>query len=85
MDKHKLFLTTGLFINAVLSFSLLFFYRIVVKQVFERYLSASNGVKKKKAIIYGSDANAIAVANALNSENPGRFKLIGFIDKNNYA
>ncbi|MBL7886955.1 MAG: polysaccharide biosynthesis protein [Flavobacterium sp.] len=83
LDKHKLFLTTGLFINAVLSFCLLFFYRIVVKQVFEKYISASNGVKKKKAIIYGSDANAIAVANALNSENPGRFKLIGFIDKNN--
>ncbi|HLP65551.1 nucleoside-diphosphate sugar epimerase/dehydratase [Flavobacterium sp.] len=83
LDKNKLYLTTGLFINAVLSFSLLFFYRIVVKQVFERYISVPNGVKKKKAIIYGSDANAIAVANALNSENPGRFKLIGFIDKNN--
>jgi FlaA1/EpsC-like NDP-sugar epimerase len=83
LDKHKLFLTTGLFINAVLSFSLLFLYRIVVKQVFEKYMFASNGVKKKKAIIYGSDANAIAVANALNAENPGRFKLIGFIDKNN--
>ncbi|WP_299518418.1 nucleoside-diphosphate sugar epimerase/dehydratase, partial [uncultured Flavobacterium sp.] len=36
-----------------------------------------------RAIIYGSDANAIAVANALKSEIPGRFKLIGFIDKNN--
>lgn len=83
LDKNKLYLTTGLFINAVLSFSLLFFYRIVVKQVFERYISVPNDVKKKKAIIYGSDANAIAVANALNSENPGRFKLIGFIDKNN--
>ncbi len=83
LDKHKLYLTTGLFINAVLSFCFLFFYRIVVKQVFEKYMSASNGVKKKKAIIYGSDANAIAVANALNAENPGRFKLIGFIDKNN--
>lgn len=83
LNKHKLFLTTGLFINAVLSFSLLFFYRIVVKQVFEKYMSAPNGAKKKKAIIYGSDANAIAVANALNAENPGRFKLIGFIDKNN--
>ena len=83
LDKHKLFLTTGLFINAVLSFSLLFFYRIVVKQVFEKYMSVPSGVKKKKAIIYGSDANAIAVANALNAENPGRFKLVGFIDKNN--
>jgi FlaA1/EpsC-like NDP-sugar epimerase len=83
LNKPKLFLTTGLFINVVLSFSLLFFYRIIVKQVFERYMNSSKEVNKKKAIIYGTDANATAVANALNSETPGRFKLIGFIDKNN--
>ena len=35
------------------------------------------------ALIYGSDANATAVANALKSEVPSRFKLLGFIDKNN--
>ncbi|GAA4076252.1 hypothetical protein GCM10022389_22580 [Flavobacterium cheonanense] len=35
------------------------------------------------AIIYGSDANASAVASALKAESPGRFKLVGFIDKNN--
>ena len=35
------------------------------------------------ALIYGSDANATAVASALKSETPGRFKLIGFIDENN--
>ncbi len=83
LNKPKLFLTTGLFINVVLSFSLLFFYRIIVKQVFEKYLTSSKEVTKKKAIIYGTDVNATAVANALNSETPGRFKLIGFIDKNN--
>ena len=34
-------------------------------------------------MIYGSDANSTAVANALKSEIPARFKLVGFIDKNN--
>ncbi len=82
-DKEKLYLTTGAFINALLSFSLLFFYRIIVKQTFEKYFNNIGSEKKVSAIIYGSDANAIAVANALNSEIPGRFKLIGFIDKNN--
>ncbi len=81
--KNKVYLTTGLFINAVLSFSLLFFYRIIVKQVFEKYLTSSGKEQKAKAMIYGTDANAIAVANALNSEVPGRFKLVGFIDKKN--
>lgn len=83
LNKPKLFLTTGLFINLIFSFSLLFFYRIVVKQIFEKYLSVTKDTNRKKAIVYGSDANAIAVANALNSEVPGRFKLIGFIDRNN--
>ena len=82
-DREKLYLTTGAFINALLSFSLLFFYRIIVKQTFEKYFNSIGNEIKVSAIIYGSDANAIAVANALNSESPGRFKLMGFIDKDN--
>lgn len=82
-DKQKLYLTTGAFINALLSFSLLFFYRIIVKQTFEKFFSGAGNETRVNAIIYGSDANAIAVANALKSEIPGRFKLKGFIDKNN--
>lgn len=83
LGKHKVFLTTGIFINSVLSFCFLFFYRIIVKQIFEKLLKEKSHVKKIKALIYGSDSNAIAVANALQSENPGRFSLKGFIDKNN--
>ncbi|WP_442902346.1 polysaccharide biosynthesis protein [Flavobacterium sp.] len=82
-NSEKIFLNTGIFIHAVLSFSLLFFYRVVVKQVFERYFNAVNDTKKEKVLIYGTDANAIAVANALKSEVPQRFKIIGFIDKKN--
>lgn len=83
LDKPKVFLTTGAFINAILSFSFLFFYRIIVKQTYELFISDSNSKKKISAIIYGSDANALAVANALKSEIPTRFNLVGFIDKNN--
>ncbi len=36
-----------------------------------------------KAIIYGTDANAISVANALKFETPSRFKIVAFVDKNN--
>ncbi len=82
-DREKLFLTTGAFINAILSFSFLFFYRIIVKQTFERLFRDVKNTNIYSAIIYGSDANAIAVANALRAENPARFKLVGFIDKNN--
>lgn len=81
--NSKVYLTTGAFINAVLSFSFLFFYRLMVKQIFDRMFTSTTDEHCISAIIYGSDANAIAVANALLSERPGRFKLYGFIDKDN--
>ncbi|WP_306353538.1 polysaccharide biosynthesis protein [Flavobacterium sp. '19STA2R22 D10 B1'] len=85
MTNHgKIFLNTGLFLNFVLSFCALFSYRIMVKQVFERYFNDKKDAKLIRAMIYGSDANAIAVANALRSEVPTRFKLVAFINKNNH-
>jgi FlaA1/EpsC-like NDP-sugar epimerase len=80
---EKVFLTTALFINVVLSFCGLFLYRVVVKQTFELYFSEKSSAKLIRAIIYGTDANAISVANALKSENPTRFKIVGFVDRNN--
>ena len=81
--QEKAFLNSGLFINIVLSFCGLFVYRVIVKQTFELYFTERNDNKLIKAIIYGTDANAISVANALNFETPSRFKIIGFVDKNN--
>ncbi|AWH85141.1 polysaccharide biosynthesis protein [Flavobacterium album] len=76
-----LYLNIGLFINAIFSFTSLFIYRVLIKQFFENYLNSSKSQNLVKAIIYGTDANAIAVANALKSEIPTRFKLVGFVDK----
>lgn len=77
----KLFLTTGLLINFVFSFSALFVYRILIKKIFDNYLTESKNRHLIKALIYGTDANAISVANALLSEVPARFKILGFLDK----
>jgi FlaA1/EpsC-like NDP-sugar epimerase len=79
--KAKLFLSTGLFITYVISFLLLFLFRILVKNFFEKYLQGDDKKHLIKAVIYGADANAISVANALKTEKPGRFKLVAFIDK----
>ena len=81
--KEKAFLNTALFINIVLSFCGLFLYRVVVKQTFELYFMEKTNHKLIKAIIYGTDANAISVANALKFETPSRFKIVAFVDKNN--
>lgn len=79
--NNKFFLTTGLVINGVVSFCFLFFYRIVVKHTFERYFNNKNTDNLTRALIFGSDVNAIALANSLQSESPKRFKVIGFMDK----
>lgn len=78
----KLYLNTGIFINAVLSFFFLFFYRIVVKQTFERYFNVTQENELVPILIYGFNNNAIALANALRSESPARFRLLGFVEKN---
>ena len=81
--QQKAFLNTAFFINIVLSFCGLFLYRVVVKQTFELYFIEKNDTKLIKTIIYGTDANAISIANALKFETPSRFKILGFVDKNN--
>lgn len=80
---QKAFLNTAIFINIVLSFCGLFLYRVIIKQTFELYFLDQGTNKLIRTIIYGTDANAISVANALKFETPSRFKIVGFVDKNN--
>ena len=80
---QKLFLNAQLFICVLLTFCSLMLYRIAVKLVFKHYLIEKEKHKLLPVFIYGADSNAVAVANALNSESPRRFRLLGFVDKYN--
>ena len=79
--QDKILLSAVLFITYVISFLLLFLFRILVKNIFERYLQVADKKHLIRAVIYGSDANAISVANALKTEKPSRFNVIAFVDK----
>lgn len=79
--KNYLFLGVGLVINFGFSFSGLFIYRLLIKYVFDKYIIENKKKSRIRAMIYGSDANAISVASALHSEIPNRFKIVGFVDK----
>ncbi|HNP32730.1 MAG TPA: nucleoside-diphosphate sugar epimerase/dehydratase [Flavobacterium sp.] len=79
--KDRLLLSTGLFITYVISFLLLFLFRILVKNIFETYLQVTDTNQLLKAVIYGADANAISVANALKTEKPARFNVVAFVNK----
>ncbi len=76
----KIYLFPGLILSFVLSFTFLFFFRIAVKFIFENFIVSTNSKELVPTLVYGSDANAIAVANAIKTESPARFKVVGFID-----
>ena len=77
----KVFMSTGLFVNFIISFLLLFLFRILVKNIFESYSRATENNQLINTVIYGADANAISIANALKTEVPARYRVRGFIDK----
>lgn len=78
---QKLFLNTLLVVSVLLTFCSLILYRIVIKMAFKYYLLERQKKVLIPAFIYGVDMNATSVANALNSEHPLRFQVLGFIDK----
>tara|TARA_R100001369_G_scaffold92896_1_gene141066 strand:+ start:77464 stop:79461 length:1998 start_codon:yes stop_codon:yes gene_type:complete len=78
---EKIFLIGSLLINLWISFSLLFLFRLSVKQVYEFYKIVLRGESIKRAVILGADENAISIAGALNIEYPRRFKIVGFLTK----
>ncbi len=78
LNDNKIFLFPGLIISFVLSFAFLFFFRIIVKFAFE--INTTDTKNLIPTVVYGSDANAIAIANAVKSEKPARFKIVAFMD-----
>ena len=81
VHSTKIFLMPELFIHSIISFVLLFLFRIVVKFLFETYVELESKDKIKKIVVFGIDANAFALAKALNSEQPKRYKVVAFIEK----
>ena len=79
----KIFLMPALFLTFLFSFLFLLFFRIVVKVVYQIYLDAGNQNNLENIVIYGTDSNAISLANAINAEYPKRYKLVGFADNSN--
>lgn len=76
---EKIYLVAGLIFYFLVSFSLLFLFRLFVKQVYEYFKRTQRSEKLQKAIIFGADENAISIAGALEIEHPKRFDILGFL------
>ncbi|MDT0647587.1 nucleoside-diphosphate sugar epimerase/dehydratase [Zunongwangia sp. F260] len=81
---RKIFLVGGLIINLWISFSLLFLFRLAVKQVYEYFKTIQKNEDLIRAVILGADENAISIAGALDIEHPRRFKIVGFLTKEDH-
>lgn len=81
---EKIFLVGGLLINLWISFSLLFLFRLGVKQVYEYFKLAHKNEVLIRAVVLGADENAISIAGALDIEHPRRFKIVGFVTKTHH-
>ncbi|MEO2058736.1 MAG: nucleoside-diphosphate sugar epimerase/dehydratase [Mesonia sp.] len=76
--EHKLIVDAGVFIYGFIAYSLLFFFRIVVKRIYE-ILNATQK-PSTKAYILGTSSSDVAMAEGLISQNSGSFDIIGFIN-----
>jgi len=79
--EQEWFMLPELFVYSVISFCGLFLFRILVKQVFEVYFYYVNVDSQINVLVYGTGENAIAIASALRSEKPLRYRVLGFVDK----
>lgn len=79
----NIYLYAALVVNFIISFCLLFVFRIAVKFLFENYLVTSKSDNKIRVVVYGAGNNAVALANAINLESVNKYQVVGFIDKKN--
>ncbi len=80
---NKIFLFPVLLIHFIISFLLLFLFRVGVKFVYEKYIEYGNLGKEQRVVIFGNDSNAVAVANSLNLEQPRKYRVVAFVDNSN--
>ena len=80
---EKIYLVAGLIFYFLVSFSLLFLFRLSVKQLYEYFKATQKNQNLEKAVVFGADENAISIAGALEIEHPKRFDIRGFITNDN--
>ena len=78
---EKIYLLPSLGIDFIITFSALLLFRVFIKVVYENISIYEKNSKAQRAVVYGTDANAISVVTALQSEKIKRFQIVGFIDK----
>lgn len=81
VNGEKIFLTTAIILYMFFSFTLMLFFRIVVKESYQYLRRMNSSSLKKRVVIVGMDNQTISLGKALTTESDLSFKLIGFISE----
>ncbi|MGV6829431.1 MAG: polysaccharide biosynthesis protein [Flavobacteriales bacterium] len=81
---ERIYLTTALILYMFFSFTLLFLFRLAVKQFYEYFKKTQKKSELEKAFIIGIDESAISVASALDLDHPKRFDIFGFASRKKF-
>ncbi len=76
---NMLFRVPTILIFFIISFTILFFFRIIVKQAYEYIYSYNNKYVARLAVL-GANDNSISIGTAILGEKPKRYNLDAFLD-----
>ncbi|MFC7357401.1 polysaccharide biosynthesis protein [Jejudonia soesokkakensis] len=82
IEGTKILLTTSIFLYCLLSFTLLFSFRVAVKESYYFLRKNASLSSKKRTAILGTNDDAISLANALLQDSKLSYTLVGFISEN---
>ncbi len=78
---EKIFISLGLILYTVLSFSFLLILRVFIKQIYNTYKEKQAGPKSKKVAILGIDDDCISLGNTIISDGRRFYSLVAFLTK----
>lgn len=79
--SSELFITNGLAVYFLLSFTVLFVFRLFIKQLYEAFKKVQLDQELINIVVVGTDEGAISIAAALGIESPKRFAVTGFVSR----
>lgn len=77
----KIFLFPVLLIHFLISFLILILFRLTVKSVYRASIDYNTEEKVLNVVVLGKDNNAVSIANALKYQQPRKYRVVGFVDR----
>jgi FlaA1/EpsC-like NDP-sugar epimerase len=77
--QHSIYTKVGFLVNFLLAFCIIFFFRMVVRLLFDIAIETSTTKRKKPILIYGIEPTHIGLAKMIRSNEYLPYKIAGFI------